>query len=193
MTESTTPRFTDEYIAANRIQFNDNDFQDGVEGADPNGNPFVLFEREPGQCACGCGLEVTNAKRNFLPGHDQRLMGILVRAHREGLEVSWMSGGLMIGSDALDYGRQVLGDTGVAKLERYIATTPKRKARKGTRAAAAAAPTAKVDPLPTTVKVGRWEYPVTGVERDANGTVIGVTYKNKRDEEITTRSWGKLS
>jgi hypothetical protein len=198
MTENTAPaaRFTDEYMAANRIQENWNGIEDGQRDEADGPDYYVLIERTetPKTCACGCEVEVTNAKRNFLPGHDQRLMGILVRAEREGLEVSWMSGGLMISGTATDYARLVLNDAGVSKLASYIATQPKRARR--TRAASNGAPVVEapaVDPLPSTVKVGRWEYPVTGVERDANGTIVGVTYKNKRDEEITTRSWGKLA
>jgi hypothetical protein len=34
-----------------------------------------------GTCACGCGESVT---RTFRQGHDQRLKGILGRAHRAG-------------------------------------------------------------------------------------------------------------
>jgi hypothetical protein len=210
MTETTTPatdietlraearaRFTADYVAANRLQFNDAGEQD-----DPTqvGAWYVELDRTVAEgkgCACGCGLQVTNAKRNFLPGHDQRLMGILVRAERENLEVSWIEGGMLVtGQGALDYGRMVLTDSGIEKLERYLAETPKRTRR--AKAAAVTAPEVtaeapKADPLPAKVKVGRWEYDVVGVERDGNGTVIRVTYRNARQEEVTVSSWGKLA
>lgn len=148
---------------------------------------------EGGACRCGCG-DTPAAKRNFRPGHDQRLMGILARAARAGHDlVVFEQPENVYNMTPAEYGRMVLTAQGQIKLERYIATEPKR-ARKA-RAASNGAPAVEapaVDPLPTTVKVGRWEYPVTGVERDGNGAIVGVTYKNKRDEEITTRSWGKL-
>jgi hypothetical protein len=188
MSENTAsaPRFTDAYIAANRIEFNTNDYTDGVEGADPNGTPYVMFEVADGGCACGCGEAVTNPKRNFRPGHDQRLMGILVRATRENLEVSWMQGGYLIGSTAVEYARKVLGDAGVAKLERYIATEPKRARKSGrTSAAQAAEVIAARAPAftPGEVKIGRWVYPsrtfpngaiVRNTKRDGSGEWIAV-------------------
>lgn len=174
-------RFSEEYMEANRI----------VE--DHDGNLFVAIDPEPGTCACGCGEQLASEKRNFRPGHDQRLMGILVRGVREGLEITWTAGGLRIGGSAEDYGRQVLNENGQAKLARYLTTEPKR-ARRGRKASAAATPAVEVkaDPLPATVKVGRWEYPVTDVERDANGKVVKVHYTNKRNEAMSTTSWNKL-
>lgn len=162
-------RFSPAYCEANRIVASDNDIVDG------RGNElewFVLIETEvAGQlegkaCACGCQQAVTNTKRNFLPGHDQRLMGILVRAERENLQVSWSAGGMTIGGTAMDYGQLVLGETGVEKLKRYLATEPKR-ARKG-RAAKPAKET-PIGPVKVAdVKVGRWEYPA---QRLQDGTI----------------------
>lgn len=187
-------RFTAAYIATNRLQYND-----AGESDDPTqvGQWYCEIDRviagENKGCACGCGLEVTNSKRNFLPGHDQRLMGILVRAHRENLDVMWTDGGMLVGgSGPMDYAELVLNEGGQVKLAGYLANTPKR-ARKSAKPAADAAPVVVADPLPKTVKLGRWEYPVTGIERDGNGTIVRVTYKNKRDEEITVSSWGKLA
>lgn len=196
MTENTAPRFTADYMAANRIEINDNAITDGTS---TEVEYFVLFEGNG--CACGCGEAVANAKRNFRPGHDQRLMGILVRAEREGLEVSWMAGGVMISGTATDYARLVLGDAGVSKLAGYIANEPKR-ARKARADRAEVDPAADAivasvkpaaDPLPATVKIGRWEYPVIDVERDGNGKIVGVTYKNRQGSEMVAREWGKLS
>jgi hypothetical protein len=182
MTESTSPRFSAQYIAANRIEFNTNDVENGYEPT-----PYVMIERPAdNSCACGCEEEVTNAKRNFRPGHDQRLMGILVRAEREGLEVSWMSGGLMISGSATDYGQLVLNEGGQAKLARYIATEPKR-ARKGRTSAAQAAEVIAAPARPAftegEVKIGRWVYPsrefpngavVRNTKRDGSGEWVDV-------------------
>lgn len=186
MSESSAPapRFTAEYMEANRIEVNDNDFQDGRE--DPQLAYYVLFDVAPGACACGCGAEVTNAKRHFLPGHDQRLMGILVRAHREGLEVSWMSGGLMISGTATDYAQLVLNEGGQAKLARYIATEPKRT-RKGRRTTAAQAAeiiaSAPVAPKFTEgeVKIGRWVYPARSFP---NGAIVRNTKRDGSGEWV---------
>jgi hypothetical protein len=200
MTETTAPRFTKTYEIANRIQWNDVDVQDGVEGAEAY--PFVLIDRtvagaaKAKGCACGCGLAVASAKREFLPGHDQRLMGILVRAHREELEVSWQDGPMTItGSGPMDYAELVLNEAGRTKLAGYLANEPKR-ARKTAKAAKPAAEVAvapKTDPLPKIVKVGRWEYPVVGVERDGNGKIVKVEYTNKQNAVMSTNTWGKLA
>lgn len=192
-TTAPAPRFTDAYIAANRLAYNDVAEQDGTG----EGYWFCLIERDQESgwdykaCACGCGEQVTSAKRNFLPGHDQRLMGILVRAERENLEVSWTDGGMTVtGSGAMDYAELVLGETGIAKLERYLATTPKR-ARKGKKAPAVVeAP--RTDPLPSTVKVGRWEYPVININRDGNGAIVAVEYKNRTGGQTWTDKWSQL-
>lgn len=185
MSNATSPRFTGEYMAANRIEINDNAVQDGT-ATEGEVEYYVLLDVAEGTCACGCG-EAVSGNRNFRPGHDQRLMGILVRAHREGLEVSWMRGGVLIGSNPEDYARQVLGDAGVAKLARYIATEPKR-ARKGNRTSAAKAADVIAAPARPAftegeVKIGRWVYPsrefpngavVRNTKRDGSGEWVAV-------------------
>jgi hypothetical protein len=71
-----------------------------------------------GQCACGCG-DKTNKGRNFVQGHDQRLVGILV-AHRLD-EVAYIDGGMRVGTDVRGYGARVFSEVGLAKLDRAIA------------------------------------------------------------------------
>lgn len=48
-----------------------------------------VVDLTPGRCTCGCG---ESAKARFRQGHDQRLKGILGRAHRDGVRVSVQQG-----------------------------------------------------------------------------------------------------
>ena len=142
---------------------------------------------EGGACRCGCG-ETPSAKRNFRPGHDQRLMGILTRAVRENATfLVFEQPETTFGATPWQYGQMFLSDTGVAKLEKYFANEPKR--RRASRAAAVA-PAAQVeapvaDPLPETVKIGRWTYPVVSVRRNGNGEIVEVAYTGRDGSEHT--------
>lgn len=199
---------TEAQIAKFRLQFNDVDVQNGD---DEGGYWYTEIDRHvardgsdlPG-CACGCGFQVTNKKRNFIPGHDQRLMGILVFAHRNGLEVSWTDGGFLISGSPVDYARLVLSETGQAKLGRYMATEPKRTRK--TRAAGvetadvavevadgADIPALGDDEAPSiegaeqiTVKIGRWEKEAIVTDRDQEGNPFEVQYNDAKGNPVVT-------
>ena len=133
-------------------------------------------------CACGCSQPTVRAKATFRPGHDQRLMGTLQFAHREGLDLFWtVGGGLQVGGTAAEYGALVLSDSGQDKLARYLAA-PAKKATAKTEAAPAPAP----EPAPQQVRVGRWTYEVVSVATDG-----AVTYRDRQGAEKTT-SKGEL-
>lgn len=192
MSNPATNPLPAKFIAANRVEINDVDVQDGTEGA--TGYYYQEFDRTPIQigdetfkaCACGCRNGVTNAKRNFQPGHDQRLMGILVKGARAGIgEVSWTDGGMLVSGTAWDYASRVLSETGIAKLEAYLATEPKR-ARRGTATPVEEAP---VLSSAIRVKVGRWEYDARVIERDADGTPVEVEFTNGKDEPVKSRNF----
>lgn len=186
--------YSADYIQANRLQYNDVDEQNDGEGI---GYWYVEIDLSKVEtykgCACGCRNEVRSAKRHFLPGHDQRLMGILVRAHREGMEVAWTDGGVLISADPATFGQQVLNERGQAKLANYLANEPKRARRRTTAAQAAEIIAAPVRPEFTTVKIGRWEYPVVDVVRNGDGEIVAVEYTNKQNAIMKANTWGKLS
>lgn len=181
-----------------RLAFNDVDVQDGTG----EGYWYTEIDRsvpEGKGCACGCGLAVTNTKRNFQPGHDQRLMGILVFAHRNGLEVCWHDGGMLVGGSAENYGGMVLSDSGRAKLVGYLGREPKR-ARKPRAQALATAEVADGQDIPAlgdeapsiegaeqiTVKIGRWEKEALVTDRDQDGNPFEVQYNDAKGNPIVT-------
>lgn len=66
---------------------------------DPPGLVGVILDYRPKPpvehlkvCACGCGAPVENRKTKFKMGHDQRLKGILIRAHLTRTPVTVMFG-----------------------------------------------------------------------------------------------------
>lgn len=153
-------------------------------------------------CACGC-LAAVRDQRMFVQGHDQRLRGILTRAHLAGVEVTRMVGSA-ITSSAMDYARQLDVErtggkswagglaTAGAQLAEKAATRAAREVEKNAPAIEAAV-TDAVDVIvsvePTgyqagTVKVGRWVYPARnwdgGVlerneKRDGSGAWVETT------------------
>lgn len=190
MSDTTAPRFTEQYMSDNRIVQSDNAIVDGHEGAELE--YLVLIEwREGSTCACGCELPLTSEKRKFLPGHDQRLMGILVRAHRENLDVHYSSGGMLIGSTPEDYAAQVLNESGVTKLRGYLANKPKRN-----RSRAVEQPAVVVDQnsLPTIkVKIGRWVYDAQVTDIDQDGNPFEVEYINGKGVAVVTTKFAIAS
>jgi len=70
-------------------------------------------------CACGCGAGIT-PKRVFRQGHDQRLIGLLAEAARDGKEIGHLSGGVLITGSPRTYGAKVLADGGQYKLDNAI-------------------------------------------------------------------------
>lgn len=139
---------------------------------------------EQGACRCGCG-DTPSAKRNFRPGHDQRLMGTLVRAARAGQTLRvFEQPETIYGATPVEYGRMVLTAQGQLKLERYLAAEPKRARRARTTAAQAAeviAAPAAPKFTETEVKVGRWTYPA---REFPNGAVVRNTRRDGSGEWI---------
>lgn len=89
-----------------------------INDEDPEDDSFRIEVAIGLTCGCGCG-EKTNAGRNFVQGHDQRLIGILA-AHRTE-EISFTDGDMLITTSATGYGARVFSPAGLAKLERAIA------------------------------------------------------------------------
>ncbi len=128
-------------------------------------------------CACGC-LAAVRENRTFVQGHDQRLRGILTRAHLAGVEVTRLVGSA-ITSSALEYAKQLDVEASGAKswsggllqaraaLAEKAATKAAREVEQNTPAIEVAVSDAVdivVSVEPTgyqagTVKIGRWVYP----------------------------------
>jgi hypothetical protein len=153
-------------------------------------------------CACGC-LAAVREGRTFVQGHDQRLRGILTRAHLAGVEVTRMDGSA-ITSSAMQYAIELdaertggkswaagLGTAGAAQAAK-VAGKLQADAEANTPAIEAAVTDAveiAVSVEPTgyqagTVKVGRWVYPARnwdgGVlerneKRDGSGAWVETT------------------
>lgn len=138
------------------------DLRSDAAGADldENGQPFgvdgliLVVEDVKGSqtCACGCTRRVAG-KARFVQGHDQRLIGKLLRAQRGGEEVALRSGAIMSYMSPESYARLVLTGAGVAK---YVAAAA-RPVTAPKRAAAARQPVS----VAGTVKIGRWTYTAT--------------------------------
>lgn len=143
-------------------------------------------------CFCGCEELKTNqkAKTSFLQGHDQRLIGKLIRAGRDGVEVALVGGGVITSGSADIMAAHLLGDNGVAKVHAGISREAKpRKSRAKTSPAEAAAKAAakpvEVEPEPEavhgSVKVGRWQYPAV---RYSDGSVERNTKRDGSGEWV---------
>jgi hypothetical protein len=144
---------------------------------------------EPATCACGCG-ERRGTKSNFRPGHDQRLMGILLDAHRSDQDVTVTNGSTARTMSPAKYAAEVFSEKGLAKYERREANPPKRA--RGTSAAQAAdvIASAPVEPELEAVKaqIGRWTYPAVVTDRDQDGKPFEVRYQDKKGKShITTK------
>lgn len=156
MTETYDPR-RDSSPGTDDLRHREGDTEPGVDGG-------VILVTDDGKgnrtCACGCGRRVAGKVR-FVQGHDQRLIGILVRASRNGQEIHERSGGVMVPGEPIGYARRVLTGNGVAKLVAAInRPAPQPKTRKAVAVVA--------EPIEGIVKVGRWDYPAT---RSADGAV----------------------
>ena len=123
-------------------------------------------------CACGCGFGTIRADATFNAGHDQRLMGTLQFAWRNGLELFVNTDGLQVGMSVQAYGAEVLTETGQAKLAAYL-VEPKPKA-----------PRARKPKAPKRVKIGRWEYELVRIEEDGSAT-----YLDKSGQELTSSKY----
>lgn len=64
--------------------------------------PALVLVGGAGLCNCGCGEATVGAKALFRPGHDQRLKGRLVRAHRAGVGVVAVHDGKVTRMSAAD-------------------------------------------------------------------------------------------
>lgn len=155
------------------------DLRDDAPGADldndgqPMGVDGLILEVDDVKgsqtCACGCGRRVAG-KAKFVQGHDQCLIGKLLRAHRGGVEVALRQGGMMTHMSPESYARLVLTGAGVAK---FAAAAARPVASPRTRQA----PQTPTGKLVGTVKVGRWAYPAQ--KSDANDAPV--RYNTKRD------------
>lgn len=144
---------------------------------DPETKPDAVMET-------GCS---GTTKSRFNQGHDARLKSFLIMAGANGLEVGYQDGGLLETTDAMTaanrygFGHQV--SSGIANAQA-------KAARKAARAAAPKA--SRKAPKFSSVKVGRWQYPV--VSAKVTGDQAEVTYTAKSGETKTvTVPVGNLS
>jgi len=154
-----------EYDARKDSSAGTDDLRADAPGADldetgrPIGVDGVILVTDDGKgnrtCSCGCGRRIAG-KVHFVQGHDQRLIGILTRAARNGQEVTERSGGVMTHGSAETYARRVLTGAGVAKL---IAAVKRPVAAPRTREVAPVEQRTEHGQ----VKIGRWTYLATRV------------------------------
>lgn len=52
----------------------------------PEAQPVSERKRPPRPCLCGCGLEVKSRRGKFLPGHDAKLKGTIMRELRPDMQ-----------------------------------------------------------------------------------------------------------
>lgn len=157
------------------------------------------IEIEEGCCACGCGEQVSK-KATFRMGHDQRFMGMLVNAYREGKHLAITRGGVMVSGPIMNMAADYLSATGQAKLRGYLdnasarpARSPKRWETDPDKNQDGAEPdlfsfdqpidgegvTEQVLGAPVRIKVGRWEYDATVTGMSQAGKVTAVEYQSK--------------
>lgn len=114
-------------------------------------------------CYCGCFQPVHNAKRMFRQGHDQRLLGKLVRAHLAGVEVHLRDGGSMVSTSAAGVARNLdAAGGGHHWADKLAAATARVRDGKKSKPAATpkSEPADRVRPITVAgrVKIGRWFY-----------------------------------
>lgn len=115
----------------------------------------VHIDARQGRCHCGCG-ETPQKRNHFKVGHDQRLIGVLVRAIRVGEQVALVTDGGRTTVNADVAADHLLSPRGVARVKAYVDGT-------------AHPASVKPRPMRGTVRVGRFTYPAS---KDQEGTVM---------------------
>jgi hypothetical protein len=101
---------------------------------------------ERGPCHCGCKFRVNHPESVFLPGHDQRLKGKLIRAGKAGVDITVIFGGVAIGTDAIGAANHLLVTaSGIDQVRSGVAEAEASRTL-----------------VHGVVKVGRWTYPAFG-------------------------------
>ena len=101
--------------------------------------------------------------RTFAMGHDAKLVGYMVRAELDGLEISRTEGGMRITFPGAVAAAATISDKLAEKAQHQLDAAHRREIKKaGRKVSKKAEPVAEVVALPTTrearIKVGRWEY-----------------------------------
>lgn len=171
---------------------------------------FTRFdEKQNAYVSCG-----EHTAREFAPGHDARLKGLLIRLYVAGKDYTRIVGGQAITVDPLTFAKSrgwdhFLLEAGVRHATKVTAANEraaKRDARISAQAAAKAAKAADKKPStkaldelltlpkarasakagfhPVRVKIGRWEYDANVVSEDVNS--LTVSYLDKKGNTVTT-------
>lgn len=105
--------------------------------------------------------------RTFAMGHDAKLVGFLVRAEMEGIEISRVVDGMKQTYQNAVHAAGTISDKLAIKAQHQLEAAHRRAIKKASAAnkKASKADTAPAPVVPThidaTIKVGRWAYPAT--------------------------------
>lgn len=97
--------------------------------------------------------------REFAQGHDAKLKGLLIRAHRAGQEIHVVDGGGLVSASPANLAAQ-------RGWDRFLAAPEPRRP-----------PGSKREPVRGTARVGRWSYPATVVGQVGERLVVEYTTK----------------
>lgn len=134
-----------------------------------NGRPIEAYA----YCACSCGNRVNSPKSTFRPGHDQKVV------QRLAFEMSQaVASGDDIWTFAVENAAKKFSPALQGKIHNAFASAKKRGRAAAKKAKETAVRREEFDAIlktPTTIKVGRWEYP-------AKTNNLGILLRNtKRD------------